>query len=185
MNILPTALSKHQMSMVQYATEMALKSALSFRVGSVLCYAGIKILGSCNRHGDQIHDPCGSIHNVCAIHAEMGICMEYYQKLKKDNKSFRDVKKFVLCVVRRNRNGKLRNAKPCMECTEFLKKWMPCKILYSTDDGFFFGKINDLESDHLSYVQMKRRQSRNGRLSLVKNVASPNATLDDEEDKEN
>jgi hypothetical protein len=60
-----------------------------------------------------------------------------------------------------------------------LKKWMPCKILYSTDDGFFFGKINDLESDHLSYVQMKRRQSRNGRLSLVKNVQPPN------EDKEN
>jgi hypothetical protein len=56
---------------------------------------------------------------------------------------------------------------------------MPCKILYSTDDGFFFGKINDLESDHLSYVQMKRRQARNGRLSLVKNVMRPN------EDKEN
>jgi len=76
----------------------------------------------------------------------------------------REIKKLVLCVVRRNNNGRIRNAKPCMECTDYLKKWLPCKIIYSTDDGFFFGKIRDLETNHLSFIQIKRRQSPNGRL---------------------
>jgi hypothetical protein len=170
MNITFENLSKQQVGMVQMAMEMAEKSALSFRVGSVLCNSGIKIVGNCNRHGDQIQDPIGSIHNVCASHAEIGVCIEYYHRFKKDLKSFRDIKKLILCVVRRNRNGKLRNAKPCMECTDYLKKWMPCKILYSTDDGFFLGKISELESDHLSYVQMKRRRATNGRLSPSRSV---------------
>jgi hypothetical protein len=164
MNLTIDKLSKQQLLMVQSAIEMAEKSSLSFRIGSALFNSGVKVIGSCNRHGDCIQDPCGSIHNVCAIHAEMSICMEFYQRFKKDDKSFRDIRKLILCVVRRNHNGTIRNAKPCMECTNFLKKWMPCKILYSTDDGFFFGKIRDLESDHLSYIQMKRRCSPKGKL---------------------
>jgi hypothetical protein len=112
----------------------------------------------------MIQDPIGCCHNVCAIHAEMGVCMEYYQRFRKNKKDFRDIKKLTLCVVRKNNNGTIRNAKPCMECTAFLKKWLPCKILYSTEDGFFFGKIKDIESDHLSYLQNKRRHSPMGRL---------------------
>jgi hypothetical protein len=176
MNIPIEKLSRQQMSMIDMAIEMAEKSTLSFRVGSVLCYAGIKIIGNCNKHGDHIQDPYGSVHNVCAIHAEVGVCLEYYQRFKKDLKSFRDIKKLVLCVVRRNRCGSLKNAKPCMECTQYLKKWLPCKILYSTDEGFFYGKISELESEHLSYVQMKRRLAPNGRLSSTKNVL-PNEYL--------
>ena len=157
-------LTKQQLSMVDGAIEMAEKSELSFRVGSVLFNSGVKIIGDCNRHGDTFYDPCGAQQKVCAIHAEMGVCMEYYQRFKKDDKSFRDIRKLVLCVVRRNHNGTIRNAKPCMECTNFLKKWFPCKILYSTDEGFIFAKVRDLESDHLSFMQMKRRRSPNGRL---------------------
>lgn len=171
MDISYNDLSKQKKAMIDLAIEMAEKSALSFRIGSVLCYAGVKIVGNCNRHGDSIQDPIGSIHNVCAIHAEMGVCLEYYQRFRKNiKKSFRDVKNLVLCVVRQNRCGSLRNAKPCMECTEYLKKWLPCKILYSTDNGFYYGKISDLESEHLSYVQMKRRRAPNGRLSPSRNV---------------
>jgi hypothetical protein len=157
-------LSKQQYEMVQHACEMAEKSALAFRVGSVLFTSGNKIIGNCNRHGNMIQDPIGCCHNVCAIHAEMGVCMEYYQRFRKNKKDFRDIKKLTLCVVRKNNNGTIRNAKPCMECTVFLKKWLPCKILYSTEDGFFFGKIKDIESDHLSYLQNKRRHSPMGRL---------------------
>ncbi len=157
-------LSKQQYEMVQHACEMAEKSALAFRVGSVLFTSGNKIIGNCNRHGNMIHDPIGICHNVCAIHAEMGVCMEYYQRFRKNKKDFRDIKKLTLRVVRRNKNGTIRSAKPCMECTAFLKKWLPCKILYSTDDGFFFGKIKDMESNHLSYLQNKRRHSPMGRL---------------------
>lgn len=180
MDIPPNKLSRQQMNMVQLAVDEAIKSKLSFRVGAVLCYAGVKIIGGFNYHGNNVQNPYGYNHNVCAIHAEMGVCMDYYQKIKKDMKSFRDIKKFILCVVRRNKSGNLRNAKPCMECAEYLKKWMPCKILYSTDEGFFFGKISDLDSDHLSYVQMKRRSSPNGRLSPTRNVTPPPPDEDDE-----
>ena len=165
MNIPYDQLSKQQIIMIDHAKQMARKSHLSFKVGSILWNSGVKILGDCNRHGDIIQDPHGSCHNVCAIHAEMSVCMEYYQRFKKENRiNFRDIKKLILCVVRQNSNGIIRNAKPCMECTEFMKKWFPCKILYSTDDGFFFGKIKDLESDHLSFIQLKRRNSPKGRL---------------------
>ncbi len=157
-------LSKQQLSMVEAAIEMAEQSSLNFRVGSVLFNSGIKIIGDCNRHGNTLYDPSGFQHNVCAIHAEMGVCMEYYQRFKKEGNSFRDIRKLILCVVRRNHNGSIRNAKPCMECTNFLKKWFPCKILYSTDDGFVLSKVRDLESDHLSFMQRKRRLSPNGRL---------------------
>jgi hypothetical protein len=158
-------LSKQQQSMVDSAVEIAQKSRLTVHIGSILYNSGIKIIANCNQHGDSIQDPNGSYHNVCAIHAEMRVCLEYYHKFQKEKKNFRDIRKLILCVVRRNNNGTIRNAKPCMECTAFLKKWLPCKILYSTDDGFCFEKIRDLESDHLSFVQMKRRRSPQGRLS--------------------
>ncbi len=157
-------LSKQQLTMVEAAIEMAQKSSLNFRVGSVLFNSGIKIIGDCNRHGNILCDPSGIQHNVCAIHAEMCVCMEYYQRFKKEGNTFRDIRKLVLCVVRYNYNGTIRNAKPCMECTNFLKKWFPCKILYSTDEGFVLSKVRDLESDHLSFMQRKRRHSPNGRL---------------------
>ena len=165
MNIPYEKLSRQQLYMIQLTTEMAKKSALSFHVGSILFNSGIEIVSDCNRHGDLIQDPAGTVHNVCAIHAEMAVCMAYYKKHLREGKSLREIKRLVLCVVRRNNNGRIRNAKPCMECTDYLKKWLPCKIIYSTDDGFFFGKVRDLETDHLSYIQIKRRSSPKGRLS--------------------
>jgi len=157
-------LTKQQLSMVEETIEMAKKSDLLFRVGTVLFNSGIKVIGGCNKEGDTIYDPFGLPHNVCAIHAEMCVCMEYYQRFKKEIKSLRNIRKLVLCVVRYNHNGTIRNAKPCMECTNYLKKWFPCKIIYSTDEGFVFSKISNLESDHLSFMQRKRRHSPNGRL---------------------
>ncbi len=166
MNILPENLTKQQLLMINSAIENAKRSNLAFRVGSVIYNYGIELVSGCNTHGDYIQDPLGVNHSVCAIHAEINVCLAYYKKFlkEKDKISQRDFKNLTLCVVRRNRGGSLRNAKPCMECTEFLKKWFPCKILYSTDDGFYFGKVRDLENDHLSFVQVKRRNSPKGRL---------------------
>lgn len=168
MNISKENLSKQQFSMIQSAIEMAEKSMLLMKIGSVLCDSGLKIIGDFNRHGDCFKDPSGSRQNVCTIHAEIGVCIEYYQRFQKI--SFKNIKKFVLCVVRISPKGEIKNSKPCMECVSYLKKWFPCKILYSTEDGFFLGKIRDIESTHLSLIQIKRKNSPQGKLS--KNVDS-------------
>jgi hypothetical protein len=167
MNISPEKLTRQQEMMINSAIENAKRSNLLFRVGSVIYNCGIEFVSGCNTHGDYIQDPMGVNHSVCAIHAEINACLSYYKKFlrEKDKISQRDFKKLTLCVVRRNRCGSLRNAKPCMECTEFLKKWLPCKILYSTNDGFYQCKVKDLESDHLSFVQEKRRSAPKGVLS--------------------
>lgn len=159
-------LSKQHQNMIDATAEIASESKLIFHVGSILYNSGIKVLGGCNCQGDFIYDPNGVQHNVSAVHSEIRVCMEFYQRFQKERKNLRDIRKLTLCVIRRNRNGTIRNAKPCMECTEFLKKWLPCKILYSTDDGFYYGKIRDLESNHLSFVQRKRRHSPNGKLKM-------------------
>lgn len=157
MNIQIEQLSKQQLMLVNRAITQADKSPLNMRIGAVLCKSGIEITGDFNQHGSKIQDPMGINHNVCSIHAEMGICKNYYAKCQRNKISLKDIKKLTLCVVRIGGKGDLRDATPCMECTAFLKKWLPCKILYSTGEGFYYGKVSELDNDHLSYFQMKRR----------------------------
>jgi hypothetical protein len=179
MNISKENLSKQQYCMIRSAIEMAEKSELLMKVGSVLCDSGLKIIGDFNRHGDCFKDPSGSKQNVCTIHAEIGVCIEYYQKFQKI--SFKNIRKFVLCVVRISPSGEIKNSKPCKECISYLKKWFPCKILYSTEDGFFLGKIRDIESDHLSLIQIKRKNSPQGKLSKhIEPIRNSSSSSDDE-----
>lgn len=44
-------------------------------------------------------------------------------------------------------------SKPCAECTKFLKKFFPGKVIYSTTEGFTCEKVTELTSNHLSYHQ--------------------------------
>jgi len=179
MNISKENLSKQQYCMIRSAIEMAEKSELLMKIGSVLCDSGLKIIGDFNRHGDCFKDPSGSKQNVCTIHAEIGVCIEYYQRFQKI--SFKNIRKCVLCVVRITPGGEIKNSKPCMECISYLKKWLPCKILYSTEDGYFFGKIRDIESDHLSLIQIKRKNSPQGKLSKhIDSIRVSSSSSDDE-----
>ena len=59
---------------------------------------------------------------------------------------------YHLLVVRLDREGRLRNSKPCSECLEFLRRFGHIdKIFYSTDDGrLTVEKLDDMYSDHLT-----------------------------------
>ena len=62
----------------------------------------------------------------------------------------------TMYVVRLGGNGiTYQNAKPCSECTKFLKKFFPGKIVYISDTGCAREKVSALESNHLSFYQRK------------------------------
>uniref|UniRef100_A0A6C0E8Y0 Uncharacterized protein n=1 Tax=viral metagenome TaxID=1070528 RepID=A0A6C0E8Y0_9ZZZZ len=59
-------------------------------------------------------------------------------------------------VVRLGANGiTYQNAKPCSECTKFLKKFFQGKIIYISDTGCNLEKVSTLKSNHLSFYQQK------------------------------
>lgn len=59
---------------------------------------------------------------------------------------------YHLLVVRLDREGQLRNSKPCSECLEFLRRFGHIdKIFYSTDDGrLAVEKLDEMNSDHFT-----------------------------------
>jgi hypothetical protein len=78
-------------------------------------------------------------------------------------------------VVRLGSDGiTYKNAKPCSECTKFLKKFFPGKIIYISETGCNFEKVSTLESDHLSFYQRK--------LLGVSTAESPNASSSSSDD---
>jgi hypothetical protein len=68
----------------------------------------------------------------------------------KKNKNNGD--KYHILVIRIDRNGNLKNSKPCSDCIQFMKTFGGIRNIYYTDsDGILIcEKLTDIRSDHNS-----------------------------------
>lgn len=116
----------------------AKRSNLLFKVGASLYY-GNKLVCSGRNRGTpgikvgkkylsrplEIASPVGII---LTIHAEEDCILRYRRKGG-------DPKGCTMIVVRVNRNGELRNAKPCSRCHAIIKAYGIKTVFYSTEHG--------------------------------------------------
>lgn len=73
---------------------------------------------------------------MTSIHAEVN-CLK--------NIKFR--KKYRLLVLKFNKQGELRDSKPCSQCKEYIKKKGFKEVYYSTNEGTIEkSKIDDMET---------------------------------------
>lgn len=78
-------------------------------------------------------------HNQClnkdiiftSMHAEMSVI----QQLKRMNLNLKKIKKLTIVVIRINKNGLLRQSKPCNKCQHIMKRYGIKKCIYSNEDG--------------------------------------------------
>lgn len=91
--------------------------------------------------------PKGHAHGELSRSKRSRIIEKIKRKIRKSNYLIKVIR--VSGKVEKN----IRNAKPCKMCTAFLKEWFPCWVMYSVDDGFYYGHTDNLFNDHLSYAQ--------------------------------
>jgi deoxycytidylate deaminase len=73
-------------------------------------------------------------------------------------------KKLEILVIRLDKQGNLKNSKPCKHCLETLKKFNIKTVYYSTDEGKIeMERIRDCSTDHYSHGQKRYYK-------IVKNV---------------
>jgi hypothetical protein len=53
-------------------------------------------------------------------------------------------------VVRINRQGELRNSRPCNQCIETMTKYNIKRVIYSTDDGLLSERPGFMQQCHTS-----------------------------------
>lgn len=73
------------------------------------------------------------------------------KKLKDNNKNKNNDKYHVL-VIRIDRNGNLKNSKPCSECIQFMKTFGGIRNVYYTDSNgdLICEKLTDMYTSHNS-----------------------------------
>lgn len=111
--------------LVKKATEEANKVKERYRVGAIV-FKGKRILSrGCNTYqksAKKLHPKFTRWPN--SIHAEVDAIL----------KAHRNLKGASILVVRINKAGELRNAKPCAHCMLYLKHVGIRKVYYSTND---------------------------------------------------
>jgi len=73
-----------------------------------------------------------------SIHAEHD-CLRKFNFKNRTKKRKR--RAFLLFVLRLDREGNWKNSKPCQHCLKLLKQYRISKVIYSRDDGTFFGEF--------------------------------------------
>jgi hypothetical protein len=60
-----------------------------------------------------------------------------------------------LYVVRIGNDGhgnlRYRDAKPCMHCLQILKYYGINRIIYTTDDGYYIERTDEMTTNHITY----------------------------------
>jgi deoxycytidylate deaminase len=118
----------------------------------------------------MITKPCCNIErNMCrgckctSIHAEANAILNYFGKnLQFDNiknqwcilKNNKKIKKINLIVIRITKNGKLSNARPCINCLKMMKNIGIKKVYYTSgnNDELICENVKDMISIQVSYI---------------------------------
>lgn len=93
----------------------------------------------------------GGVPQVCrergrSCHAEMNLIKQYSASFKT-----RKMSKYVVWIVRWDRNGNLVNSKPCLHCRNNLLSLGIHRIVFSNEDGCFIkADLRDLDNCKLS-----------------------------------
>ena len=102
--------------------------------------------------------------DACSMHAErncirkvIGIHTKFnpYRKLPITDKKTN----YEIIVVRFDRTGKVKSARPCRDCLSAMKAYGIKKVHYTTDDGnIVVENVSDMYSIHHSFVALKHHK---------------------------
>jgi tRNA(Arg) A34 adenosine deaminase TadA len=98
------------------------KSTMKMRHGAAIVYRGRMVAVACNVSiCDSLPPPFSSIH--AEVHVIRKFLERYPKKL---------LRHCTLVVIRVDRNGDLRNSRPCNNCHDYIVKNRVPKVIYST-----------------------------------------------------
>ena len=140
------------------AANMAIKSELNFRHGSVLISSNRILAGGYNQSRSKYGNQCS-----CCLHAEVSclhnfvknVCHEPFNGKIKNKKWQRVLSRATIYVVRiprvSNNLDYLNYSKPCSDCMNILKLYGVKNVIYSdNDNNISINKINDLKCDFIT-----------------------------------
>ena len=145
------------------AANMAIKSELNCRHGSVLIDGNKILAGGYNQSRSKYGNTC-----ACCLHAEVAclhnfvtsVCHEAFNGKLKDTKWKRILNRSTIYVVRiprvNNNLEYLNYSKPCVNCYKVIKNYGIKNIIYSDiDNGVTVSKISDLDCSHITRGDQK------------------------------
>lgn len=140
------------------AANMAIKSELNFRHGSVLISSNRILATGYNQSRSKYGHICS-----CCLHAEVAclhnfvknVCRQPFNGKIKDKKWQRVLNRSTIYVVRiprvNNKLEYLNYSKPCTDCMNILKSYGVKNVIYSDiDNNITISKTRELDCDYIT-----------------------------------
>lgn len=136
-----TSISKKYKEYINTAIHIAQKSCMRCKHGAVIIKNGQVVATGHNVSSSQC-----IYHNKYSIHAEVNAIYDFFTK---NRIKYRNKKKILrdafMIVIRIEKDGSLKNSKPCCECAKLICRYNIGTILYSVSDFDQYNKITKPE----------------------------------------